>query len=95
MDARLTDKVTIVTGGSRGIGRAIALTLARQGFDVCVSYASDARAAAETVAAIEKAGTRGLAVQAQRGMVAARDVPDLRGLLFPRTGLCPRAGSQH
>jgi len=54
----------IVTGGSRGIGRAIAIALARQGYDVCISYLSDAAAAEDTVRALRQAGHRALAVQA-------------------------------
>ena len=60
----LTGKSAVVTGGSRGIGRAIALRLAEQGADVAFSYKGNAEAAAETVAAIEALGRRGLAIQA-------------------------------
>lgn len=57
-------RVAIVTGGSRGIGRAVATTLASQGWDVCISYMSNAAAAGETVAAIREAGRQALAVKA-------------------------------
>ncbi|MGD8485896.1 MAG: 3-oxoacyl-[acyl-carrier-protein] reductase [Chloroflexota bacterium] len=60
----LTDKTAVVTGGSRGIGRAIALRLAEQGADVCLSYKGNAAAAQEVVAAIEALGRDGTAVQA-------------------------------
>jgi 3-oxoacyl-[acyl-carrier protein] reductase len=60
----LSGKTAVVTGGSRGIGRAIALRLAGQGADVCISYRGNAAAADEVVAAIEAAGRTGLAVQA-------------------------------
>ena len=63
----LQDKVAIVTGASRGIGRAIALELGRRGARVVVNYRSSAEAAAEVVAAIEEAGGRAIAVQADVG----------------------------
>jgi NAD(P)-dependent dehydrogenase (short-subunit alcohol dehydrogenase family) len=50
--------VALVTGGSRGIGRACALALAGDGFDVAVNYRRDTDAAAETVQAIEALGRR-------------------------------------
>lgn len=57
------NRVAVVTGGSRGIGRAICQALARRGWDVCLSYASNAAAARETVALVEAEGRRALAVQ--------------------------------
>jgi 3-oxoacyl-[acyl-carrier protein] reductase len=60
----LSGKSAVVTGGSRGIGRAIALRLAEQGADVCISYKGNAAAADEVVAAVTAMGRRGLAVQA-------------------------------
>jgi 3-oxoacyl-[acyl-carrier protein] reductase len=57
-------KVAIVTGGSRGIGRAIALELGAQGAKVAVNYHASAAAADEVVAAIKAAGSDALAVQA-------------------------------
>ena len=65
-------RVAIVTGGSRGIGRAIAVTLARQGWDVCVSYLSNAAAANETAAMIREAGARTLTVKAD--MASRQDI---------------------
>ncbi len=60
----LSGKTAVVTGGSRGIGRAIALRLATQGADICFSYRGNAAAADETRAAIEALGRRAIAVQA-------------------------------
>ena len=54
----LSGRVALVTGGSRGIGRAIALALAEDGADVAVNYRRDEAAAKETVAEIEKLGRR-------------------------------------
>jgi 3-oxoacyl-[acyl-carrier protein] reductase len=59
----LSGRVAIVTGASRGIGRGIALELARQGASVVVNYNSNADAANEVVAAIQALGSQGLAVQ--------------------------------
>jgi 3-oxoacyl-[acyl-carrier protein] reductase len=60
-------KSAIVTGGSRGIGQAIAMRLAADGFAVVVNYAGNAAKAQETVAAIEKAGGKAMAVQGDVG----------------------------
>ncbi|NIF89680.1 SDR family oxidoreductase [Burkholderia sp. Cy-637] len=56
-------RAAIVTGGSRGIGRAIATRLAADGFAVVVNYAGNAAAAQETVGAIVEAGGTAIAVQ--------------------------------
>lgn len=64
MLGKLSGKVAIVTGAGRGIGRAIAQALGRQGASVIVNYARNHTAAKETIAAIEAEGSRALAVQA-------------------------------
>lgn len=64
--------VAIVTGGSRGIGRAVAQALARQGWRICFSYMSNEAAAAETSALVEKAGSKAIAVKAD--MASADDI---------------------
>ena len=57
-------RCAIVTGGSRGIGRAIALALAGEGFDLVINYASNASAAAETQALAQAAGATAITVKA-------------------------------
>jgi len=60
----LTGKSAVVTGGSRGIGKQIALRLAQQGADVCFSYRGNAAAAKQTVAEIVALGRKAMSVQA-------------------------------
>jgi 3-oxoacyl-[acyl-carrier protein] reductase len=64
MQIRLDERVALVTGGSRGIGRAIALSLATTGATVIVNYRGNQAAADETVASIEAAGGKAVAIQA-------------------------------
>ncbi|HET7495034.1 MAG TPA: 3-oxoacyl-[acyl-carrier-protein] reductase [Candidatus Limnocylindrales bacterium] len=60
----LTGKAALVTGGSRGIGKAIGLRLARQGADVAFTFKGNAQAARDTAAEIEAIGRRALPIQA-------------------------------
>lgn len=64
MEKPLENKIAIVTGASRGIGRAIALELARRGASVAVNYHSNAQAAQDVVDTIRQAGGHAIAVQA-------------------------------
>ena len=61
---QLKDRVAVVTGASRGIGRAIAIELARRGAKVVVNYNASADAAEEVVLAIKDAGSEAIAVKA-------------------------------
>ncbi|MBD1807934.1 3-oxoacyl-[acyl-carrier-protein] reductase [Microcoleus sp. FACHB-SPT15] len=70
---RLRDRVAIVTGASRGIGRAVALALASEGANVVVNYASSSNAAEEVVAAITEAGGNAITAQADVSKVEQVD----------------------
>jgi bifunctional oxygenase/reductase len=85
---RLTGKTALVTGSSRGIGRAIAVRLAREGALVAVHYAGNETAAKETLDLIEKDGGRGFTVRAELGVPG--DVHEL--FLGLERGLKERTG---
>jgi 3-oxoacyl-[acyl-carrier protein] reductase len=67
----LTGKIALVTGASRGLGRAVALALGEAGADVAVNYLSRKTEAQDTCAAIQKSGRRALPVQADVSQAAA------------------------
>ena len=69
----LQGKCALVTGGSRGIARAVCLELARQGARVAVNYAGNAAAAEETVKACQDLGAEAFAIQADVADAAACD----------------------
>lgn len=69
----LSGKTALVTGASRGIGRAIAIGLAEAGADVAVNYSGSEAAAAETVQAIEALGRKAIMIKANVGKAAEFD----------------------
>jgi 3-oxoacyl-[acyl-carrier protein] reductase len=69
--SKLGEKVAFVTGGSRGIGAAIAKRLAADGASVAITYAKDASAASTVVKAIERNGGKAIAIQADAANVEA------------------------
>jgi 3-oxoacyl-[acyl-carrier protein] reductase len=69
--SKLAKKVALVTGGSRGIGAAIAKRLAADGAVVAITYAKDTAAASSVVKAIEQSGGKAMAIQADAADVKA------------------------
>jgi len=92
----LSGRVALVTGGGRGIGREIALELARAGADVAVNYHDDSDQAGATVADIEALGVRAMAVAADVGDAAAvhRMVADVTAAFGSLDILVNNAGVQ-
>lgn len=92
-----TNQVAVVTGGTRGIGRAIALLLAQRGAAVCVNYAARADAAARVATEIEAAGGRAMtagADVAEFGAIQAM-IERAETQLGPVTILVNNAGVSH
>jgi NAD(P)-dependent dehydrogenase (short-subunit alcohol dehydrogenase family) len=95
--ADMADKVVVITGGSRGIGRATALAVAMRGFKVVVGYASNKIAADEVVAAIEAKNGKALAVKCDVGeendilkLFEAADKFGTLGALINNAGIAAR-----
>lgn len=94
MSEQLSGKVALVTGGSRGIGRAVAEALAKAGADVAVNYFNRAELAGEVCRAIAQRGRRALAVQADvsKSAEVARMVQTIEHSLGPADVLVNNAG---
>ena len=95
----LTDKVAIITGGSRGIGRAAAIAAAARGFRVVVGYVSNEAAAREVVSAIEAKNGKAIAVKCDVGnerdilaLFAAADEFGTLGALVNNAGIVGKSG---
>lgn len=80
----LQNRVALITGGSRGIGRAIAIRLAEQGADIIVNYLRHKRDAAETVAEVEKFGRRCLLVKTN--VASSQDVEKMFAVIAAEFG---------
>ncbi len=95
----MTDKVAVITGGSRGIGRATAIAAAKRGFQIVVGYASNQKAADEVVSIIERSNGKAVAVKcdvADEGEIMrlfeAGDKLGTLGALVNNGGIVGRSG---
>ena len=95
----MTDRVVIITGGSRGIGRATALTAAARGYKVVVGYASNQAAANDVVSIIEAKNGKAIAVKCDVGsesdileLFAAADAFGTLGALVNNGGIVGKSG---
>ena len=77
--ASLTNKTALVTGASRGIGRATASALAEAGARILVHYGRSAQDAESLVAGIRSKGGRAQAIQADLGTLLAKEVRSIAG----------------
>lgn len=78
------ERIALVTGGGRGIGREIALELARRGFSVAVNYSRSEKAAEDVVAAIETMGRKAIAVKAD--VSSAAEVKEMFAYVTSKLG---------
>ena len=99
MGVSLTDKVAIITGGSRGIGRATAIAAAARGYRVVVGYASNQAAANEVVSKIEAKNGKAIAVKCDVGkesdilkLFEAADKFGTLGALVNNAGIVGKSG---
>jgi NAD(P)-dependent dehydrogenase (short-subunit alcohol dehydrogenase family) len=99
LESEVTDKVVVITGGSRGIGRATALAAAARGFRVVIGYASNKEAADEVVAKIEAKNGKAIAVKCDVGVEAdilalfkAADAFGTLGALVNNAGIVGKSG---
>ena len=101
MDISLSGRVALVTGASRGIGRAIALALAEAGADIAVNYRRDTGAANETIAAVQALGRKAIGYSAsvenwdEDVAMVAKVVEDFGGIdiLVNNAGIASRGQS--
>ncbi len=101
MDISLSGRVALVTGASRGIGRAIALALAQAGADIAVNYRRDTGAANETIAAVQALGRKAIGYSAsvenwdEDVAMVAKVVEDFGGvdILINNAGIASRGQS--